>query len=342
MSKGLKELCEEQGLHYVETADLAIRRRRCGKGFSYLNSAGTAIRDKRVKARFRSLAIPPAWTDVCIAEDAAAHIQAIGRDAEGRLQYRYHPDWERSRAAVKERGLVRLGEALPRLRRAVQRALGTRQLTRGTVTAAVVRLIDRAHLRVGHEAYATGNGGRGAATLLKTDVDVRGETVVLDFKGKGGKTIHREFEDSALARLLRKLKQLPGKRLFKAVGQDGELQPVSASDVNRYLAKTSGQRITAKGFRTFKASAVALVFLARQEHDDTEDRRAALVEASDRASRLLLNTRAIARSSYIHPKIIRAFEAGKLTDGLLKGRVHSGLTRIEAALLRFLKRPSAN
>ena len=155
------------------------------------------VRDKALKARIKALAIPPAWADVCIAEDENAHIQAIGRDAEGRLQYRYHPNWEVIRASAKERRLLRFGSALPRLRRAVKAAFAGSEVTRTKVIAAVVRLIDLALLRPGHEEYARAGGGRGATTLLKDDVAVEGDKVVLEFKGKGGKQIQREVEDPA-------------------------------------------------------------------------------------------------------------------------------------------------
>lgn len=340
MAETFETLCEEHGLIYVGTTELHIRRKRCGRGFSYVDKQGATIRDKGSKRRFRSLAIPPAWTDVCIAKNPKAHLQAVGRDAEGRLQYRYHPDWEKSRASAKERRLIKLGRGLPRLRRAVRKALDSQRLTRATVTAAVVRLIDRALLRVGHEKYATEDGGRGAATLLKSDIDLRGETVVLHFEGKGGQIVHREIEDSSLVRILRKLKQLPGRRLFKAPGDDGNLQPVTAPEVNRYLSQTAGERVSAKDFRTFEASAAALTSLVQQVDSGGQASKRALVEASDRASDLLLNTRAIARSSYILPSIVRAYETGRLKGVLLKGRIHSGLTRMETGLLRFLRQRS--
>ena len=154
MPQDPKELCRRYGLTYVETADLRLRRRRCGKGFGYIDGEGRTVRDKALKARIRQLAVPPAWTEVCIAEDERAHIQAVGRDAEGRLQYRYHPDWERARAETKAHRLLRLGSALPQLRGAVRKALSTPDLTRSKVIAAVVRLIDRALLRPGYEEYA--------------------------------------------------------------------------------------------------------------------------------------------------------------------------------------------
>jgi DNA topoisomerase I len=334
--KDPRKLCRRYGLAYVETS--ALRRRRCGKGFTYLDADGRVVRDESVKARIKQLAIPPAWTEVCIAEDGKAHIQAIGRDAEGRLQYRYHPDWEKSRAASKERRLLRLGKSLGRVRAAVNSALRSPGLTRAKVIAAVVRLIDRALLRPGFEEYARNGGGRGAATLLKRDVEVDGDTVRLEFHGKGGKEIKQNVKDALLARAVRKLVKLKGRRLFTAPDGNGGGRPVTAREVNTFLAEVSGMQVSAKDFRTFRASASALAFLAKHNDHDTERlRKKALVEAADQASVALANTRTVARSSYIHPAVIEAYEAGKLEGSLLRGRLRHGLTKVENALMRLLQ-----
>jgi DNA topoisomerase-1 len=171
------------------------------------------------KARIKQLAIPPAWTEVCIAEDERAHIQAVGRDAEGRLQYRYHPDWDKARSETKAQRLRRLGTALPRLRNAVRKSLSGPELTRTKVIAAVVRLIDRALLRPGYEEYAEARGSRGAATLLKSDVSVQGDKVLIEFVGKGGKPVKRELKDKLLAPVVKKLSSLKGRRLFSAADE---------------------------------------------------------------------------------------------------------------------------
>src|SRR5215471_4861533 len=189
MPQDPKKLCRRYGLAYIETTDLRLRRRRCGKGFAYIDSDGRIIRNRTLTARIKQLAIPPAWTEVCIASDGRAHIQAVGRDAEGRLQYRYHPDWDKARSETKAQRLLRLGEALPHLRSAVRKALAGPEFTRTKVIAAVVRLIDRALLRPGYDEYAAAQGSRGAATLLKSDVAVEGDTIVVEFEGKGGKPV---------------------------------------------------------------------------------------------------------------------------------------------------------
>jgi DNA topoisomerase-1 len=341
MAHDPKKLCRRFGLAYVETSALRLRRRRCGAGFGYLDDHGRTVRDKALKARIKRLAIPPAWTEVCIAEDERAHIQAIGRDGEGRLQYRYHPEWDKARATTKERRLKRLGSALPSVRRAVKKALAAPGLTRTKVIAAVVRLIDRALLRPGYQEYARDQGGRGAATLLKSDVAVEDDKVVLAFKGKGGKEIKQELRDPLLARVVRKLYALRGHRLFGLSDGNGDKRPITAREVNEFLAEASGAKVTAKDFRTFRASATALAVLAEHNGHDSETlRKKAIVEAADEASKILVNTRSVARSSYIHPSVIEAYEAGKLETSLLRGRMRKGLSRIESAFMRFLEKAS--
>jgi DNA topoisomerase-1 len=332
-------LCRRHGLTYVESSELRLRRRRCGNGFRYLDPGGRTVRDKAIKVRIKALAIPPAWTDVCIAEDDRAHIQAVGRDAEGRLQYRYHPDWERVRSSDKERRLLRFGSALPRVRRAVKAALAGSSLTRTKVIAAVIRLIDLALLRPGYEQYARDRGGRGAATLLKEDVAVEGDKIVVEFRGKGGKQIKQEVKDRSLSRVMRILLALRGRRLFNAPDGNGTKRPITAREVNSFIAKSAGTEISAKDFRTFRASAAALASLTKRNgHDSKRARTKAIVDAADEASEILANTRTVARSSYIHSSVIEAYKRGKLKESLFRGRLRNGLTKIESALMRFLEK----
>ena len=219
-----------------------------GRGFGYIDCENRTVRDKALKSRIKQLAIPPAWTEVCIAEDQRAHIQAVGRDAQGRLQYRYHPAWEQARSLTKADSLLRLGSALPRLRDVVSKALSTPNLTRQKVVAAVVRLIDRALLRPGHEEYARTSGSRGASTLLKSDVVLEGDKVVLEFEGKSGKSIKREVKDRLLVRVLRQLFRLRGsRRLFRAPDDNGgRVRPITAREVNRFIADASGADISGR------------------------------------------------------------------------------------------------
>ena len=341
MTHDPKKLCRRFGLVYVETSALQLRRQRCGKGFTYRDGLGKTINDRAVKARINQLAIPPAWTEVCIAGDSRAHIQAIGRDAEGRLQYRYHSEWDKARATAKETRLKRLGSALPRLRNAVKKALAAPGLTRTKVVAAIVRLIDRALLRPGYEEYARSEGGRGASTLLKSDVAVNGDKVVLVFKGKGGKEIRRELHDPGCSRAsCRGCRHSRAGACSACSMANGGKQPVTAREVNEFLAEASGSSISAKDFRTFRASATALAVLTEHNGHESETlRKKAVVAAAEEASKILVNTRSVARSSYIHPSVIEAYKAGKLETSLLRGRMRKGLSRIESALMRFLEKP---
>jgi DNA topoisomerase-1 len=335
---GAVGFCRRHGLLYVDVSELRICRSRCGKGFKYLNDDGRCIRDKVIKGRISQLAIPPAWVEVRIAEDHRAHIQAVGRDAEGRLQYRYHPDWDAFRNSTKAERLKRFGAALPRIRRAVRAALAAPGYSRKKIVAAVVRLIDRALLRPGYEEYARKDGGRGAATLLARDVSIEGDRVLLDFEGKGGKEIKQEIRDPLLAPVLRRLRG-NGRRLFSAPDANGRQRPITANEVNAFLAEAGGEPISAKDFRTFKASAVALAKLAVENRGDTQRaRKQALIAAVDEASQMLVNTRSVARSSYIHPSVFKAYEAGRLEAKILSGRMRQGLTRVENAFVRFLEK----
>jgi DNA topoisomerase-1 len=211
MSTSPRKLCHRHGSVYIETSELDLRRRKCGKGFSYIDITNRIVRDKALKARIKTLAIPPAWTEVRIASNERAHIQAIGRDSEGRLQYRYRPEWEIIRDETKRRRLLSFGNSLSRVRSAVRSALSKPGLGPTKVVAAVVRLMDKALLRPGHEPYARKEGGRGAATLNKDDVTVRGDTILLDFAGKGGKEVKLQVKDALLARALRQLRKVRGR-----------------------------------------------------------------------------------------------------------------------------------
>jgi DNA topoisomerase-1 len=310
------------GLIYVSTGALTIRRRRNGGGYTFISRKGRTIRDQITRARLKRLAVPPAYEDVLYAEDPRAHIQAIGRDAAGRLQYRYHPDWEQVRERRKARRLQRLVEALPRIRRAVNKHLGAAEPTREFALSAVIELVACSAIRPGSESYAKQNGTRGAATLHKSNIAVDGATVTLKFRAKGGKAIDKEFRCPRVARALDVLRALPGRRLFQYRGDDG-VRFVTASDVNAFLREIAGVTISLKDFRTLCASAAALEALAHIAPAATErGRRRQVKEAVTAVSEQLANTPTIARRSYVHQTVVAAFERGKLakfSEGL-KGR----------------------
>jgi DNA topoisomerase I len=337
--KSERRLLRRLGLKKIEPKDLVIQRIICGRGFTFRDSGGATVTDLQTRRRIRELVIPPAWREVCIAGEANAHLQAVGRDEAGRLQYLYHPAWEEVRAARKIDRLRRLGLCLPKLRDAIAGHLAdgmNGNVARHTMLAAAATLVDRAGLRAGHEAYADDEGGRGAATLLKRHVTIAGDEVKLAFRGKGGRKIEASVVDRRLARVVAKLKEVPGARLFKERNGRG-VRPLTAEDLNAYLREVSGQDITAKDFRTFQASARALELLcALGAADSARQRRRCIAAVAREVAFLLSNTAAVARSSYIHSTVLDRFEAGRLDPALLRPRWRHGLDGAETALMRML------
>jgi len=311
------------GLRYVSTDELTIRRKRVGTKFTFVSASGRTVRDASTRARLKRLAVPPAYEEVLYAADPRAHIQAIGRDAAGRLQYRYHPEWEQVRERRKARRLRRLVEALPRIRRAVNKHLGSAEPGREFALAAVIELVACSAIRPGSESYVKSNGTRGAATLLKSNVAVSGASIALKFRAKGGKNIEKEIYCARLASAINVLSALPGRRLFQYRGADGALHIVTANDVNAFLREIAGVKISLKDFRTLCASAAALEALAHIEPAASErGRRRQVKQAVTAVSEELANTPAICRKSYVHQTVVAAFEKGKLArfSDMLKGR----------------------
>ena len=267
-------LVKRLGLTYVDTAALTIKRQRHGRGFRYLAPSGKTVRAAEAK-RLASLAVPPAYDDVLYAADPTAHIQATGRDAAGRLQYRYHPGWQHVRETRKARRLARLAEALPTIRRSIGHHLAGKEPTRPFTLSAVIELVARSAIRPGTEQYAKLRGTRGAATLLKSNVTVYGETVNLRFRAKGAKQIDKDIHAPKLAAAIDVLRQLPGRRLFQYRSDAGDLRAVSAQDVNLFLREIAGVEISLKDFRTLLASVSVLEALARAEPATTERARRA-------------------------------------------------------------------
>lgn len=306
-------LARRLGIRRVTTGELTIRRVRCGRGFSYVWGDGKRIRAAAVLRRLASLAVPPAYENVLYAPDSAAHIQAIGRDAAGRLQYRYHPEWEKVREKRKARRLIRLVSRLSQIRRAVARHLGGTEPTREFALAAAIELVAGTAIRAGDEAYARQRGTRGAATLLKSDVSVAGDMVTLSFRAKGGKDVCKELRSPRLCAALDIMHALPGKRLFQYRGADGGLHAVRRQDINAFLRELAGVHISLKDFRTLCASAMVLDALARTTPATSErQRRRQVRQAVQQAAQNLANTPAICRKSYVHETVVAAFEEGVL------------------------------
>lgn len=306
-------LARRLGLRLATSDELGIRRRRCGRGFAYYAAGGERIRDRSVVRRLSALAVPPAYRDVLYAEDPSAHLQAIGRDAAGRLQYRYHPAWEKVREARKAQRLARLVEAMPRIRRSVAQYLGAEEPTRELALAAVIELVARSAIRPGSESYARLSGTRGAATLLKSNVTLSGETITLSFRSKGGKVVQKAFPSARLAAAIAVLRRLPGRRLFQFSDESGAVRAVRARDVNAFLRSVAEAQISLKDFRTLCASASAFDMLARTlPAASARQRRRQVLEAVRAAAAELHNTPAICRKSYVHAAVVNAFENGVL------------------------------
>ncbi|HEY1978456.1 MAG TPA: DNA topoisomerase IB [Xanthobacteraceae bacterium] len=311
-SRSTLKLVRRHGLTYVTTSELTIRRLRHGRGFRYLSPQGSPVCGEEIQ-RLASLAVPPAYENVLYAADPQAHIQAIGRDAAGRLQYRYHPDWERVRETRKARRLAKLAEVLPQIRRSIGQHLSSQAPTRTFTLAAIVELVARTAIRPGTEQYARLRGTRGAATLLKSNVSIYGETVKLRFKAKGGKLIEKEVHAPRLAAAINLLQELPGRRLFQYRSEDGTVRAASAHDVNCFLREIGGVGISLKDFRTLVASVSVLDALTRAEPaTGKRARRKQILDAICAAAAELGNTPAICRKSYVHETVVNAFEDGAL------------------------------
>lgn len=320
-------------LRRVKAEALTITRQRAGRGFTYLDEHGSKVTDAAVLARIRSLAIPPAYRDVRIAPDPRAHLQAIGHDEAGRIQHRYHPDWDKVRERRKLARLHRLIEALPRLRAAVARDLRARTLSREKALACAAAIIDRLHIRVGNETYARENGSHGASTLLKRHLVVTGRCVTLAFRGKGGKEIACSCGDPALARALTRIATLPGRRLLQYRREDGSVGAIRAADINAYIRQASGLRVSSKDLRMLAANAAAAELLLAGEAVATEGgRKRQLADIMRAISEQLVNTPAVVRKSYVHAIVVSSYASGKLKSCYDKARARAGCSRIERAL----------
>jgi DNA topoisomerase-1 len=335
---------EDAGLRYVADAQPGIRRRRAGRGFTYVDPSGARITDRARLAWIRSLAVPPAWTDVWICASRRGHLQATGRDARGRKQYRYHPDWRATRDEAKYERMLAFGQALPTIRRRVEKDLRRRGLSRERVLAAVVRLLEKTLARVGNEEYAQENRSFGLTTLRDRHAKVGSSRIRFRFKGKGGKLRDVELSDERLARIVSRCQDLPGQELFAYLDGDGEVRSVGSSDVNDYLREISGQDFTAKDFRTWAGTVLAAWALREFEKVDSQAQaKRNVVRAVERVAEWLGNTPAVSRKSYVHPGVIDAYldgdvvrEARETADELLTDRLPD-LAPQEAAVLALLR-----
>jgi len=338
----------EAGLRYVSDAEPGISRVKANGGFAYRDRRGERVRDEATLARVRALAIPPAYTDVWICPRPDCHLQATGRDARGRKQYRYHPRWEEVRGDGKFDRVVAFGEALPRLRRRLTRDLALPGFPQPKVQAIVVALMAATLVRIGNAEYARDNKSFGLTTLRNRHVAfVRGGRVRLQFRGKGGLEHDIALDDARLARLIRRCQQLPGQALFQYRDDDGNVQPVDSGEVNDYLRDAMGEGFTAKDFRTWGGTLAAFQHLATvplpgaDEGDAdaaTPPSERALVAAQNaviaEVARILGNTPAVCRKAYIDPAVFAGWRDGRLQAAAQDAR---GVRQWEQAALRFLK-----
>jgi len=328
------------GLEHITDVGLGIRRRRAGKAFIYLTPRGRLLRDARELKRIRRLVIPPAWTDVWICPSARGHIQATGRDARGRKQYRYHPRWRELRDGTKFSRMVGFARALPRVRARVARDLVLPDLPRAKVVATVVRLLERTCIRVGNEEYVRQNASFGLTTLRDRHVRIDRSTLHFRFRGKSGKEQEVVLSDARLARIVERCRRLPGRELFKYVDGNGARQSIGSADVNAYLRAVTGEDFTAKDFRTWSGTVLAALALdAFDPYESVRQAKKNIVRAIEQTAEQLGNTPAVCRKSYVHPAVIEAYLDG-LTLQTIRDRpvdrLH-GLRAEESAVLALLE-----
>ncbi len=334
------------GLRYITDAAPGIRRERVGNEFRYIDQHGRPIQDPAHLQRIKKLAIPPAWTDVWIAPTARGHIQATGRDAKGRKQYRYHPRWRQVRDETKYGRMVAFGNALPLIRRQVNADLARHGLSYEKVLAAVVALLDTTHIRIGNEEYARQNASYGLTTLRNEHVDVVGSQIKFQFRGKSGKDHSIAVRNRRLARILQRCQDLPGHELFQYPDDEGQLHSISSDDVNEYLRMITGQPFTAKDFRTWAGTVIAAQSLQTSGAFETQTQaKANIAHAVAQAAEHLGNTTTICRKCYVHPSIVDAYLDGSLLQGPAlpppprapEEDVATGLRPEEASVLTILQ-----
>ena len=335
------EVANAAGLVYVRDTDPGIRRRRRNDGFDYIAPDGSALTNREALARIQALAVPPAYEDVWICRNPRGHLQATGRDARGRKQYRYHAEWRRVRDGAKFERMIEFGEALPRLRRCMQRDLVLSGLPRDKVLAVVVGLLDVTRIRIGNAAYARDNASYGLTTLRNRHARfVHDGRLVLEFRGKGGAAQEVPVDNRRLVRLVRRCQQLPGQQLFQYVDDEGVRHPITSDQVNEYLRDTMGADFTAKDFRTWGASLRAIALLARTPLPESRAERpckACITAAIKTVAAELANTPAVCRKSYINPVVFDAWRRGALHQSVPSSATN-GPRKMEQWALHFLRR----
>lgn len=340
VSAAVVEAAEGAGLCYVSDTLPGISRRRKGDEFEYFDAGGKRVSDEETLARIRSLAIPPAYEDVWICPDPNGHLQATGKDARGRKQYRYHPRFRETRDEAKFHRMIDFGKRLPSIREQIDRDLALKGLPREKVLAAIVHLLEKSLIRVGNEEYAKENKSFGLTTLRNRHVQVEGSEIQFRFVGKS-KVKHRvQLHDRRLARIVKRLQELPGQELFQYVDDDGATKSVTSGDVNDYLKSISRGSFTAKDFRTWAATVLCLANLAAEEAPATKkDAKSKVTGVLKEVSSRLGNTPAVCRKAYVHPAVLDSFLHGEL-QRILKRQADAETTLEDAeqAVIRLIRR----
>ena len=340
MPAGLKDpsaSARRAGLVYTSDDKPGIKRVGKAPSFRYLTVRGRPV-PKRDLARIRSLVIPPAWKDVWISPNPRGHLQATGRDARGRKQYRYHPKWREVRDGTKYGRLVDFAHALPKIRRRAESDLRRAGLPRPKVLAAVVRLLEKTFIRVGNDEYARSNRSYGLTTMRDRHVKVAGSKVQFFFRGKSGVAHELELDDRRLAKIVKQCRDLPGQELFQYRDEQGRVVDIGSSDVNAYLQEICGEEFTSKDFRTWAGTVLAATLLREAGRADSERRaKQTIVQAIEAVAKQLGNTRAVCRKCYVHPAVIDAYMDGTISKAARRVRRAVGkLTESEAAVLGLL------
>src|SRR5215471_5979278 len=339
ITEDLVAAAEEAGLRYVSDERSGYTRKAKGKHFEYFDTEGKPIRDEQRLLRIKSLAIPPAWTDVWICPSPNGHIQATGRDARRRKQYRYHERWRDVRDENKFDRLAQFAKALPNIRRRVAQDLKLTELPRQKVIATIVRLLERTFIRIGNEEYARENKSFGLTTFKNRHVKVKGAQVLFRFRGKSGRQHEVDVTDGRVAKVIAKCQDLPGQDLFQYLDEDRQVRDVSSQDVNEYVRQIAGEDFTAKDFRTWGGTVLAAIALSKQEEFQTKKQAKSNIKTAICAVAALLgNTPAVCRKCYVHPVIVEAYMNRTRIAGLngTKTLAPPNLRRAERSVLKFL------
>ncbi len=339
MTDSVKQALKDYNLRYTEEDDLCFKRRRRGKGFQYLDEKNKTITDEKLKERFKSLVIPPAWNNVLICSDKKGHVQATGWDKKGRKQYIYHEKWEEFRSDTKFNRLIEFGEALPEIRKHVNKDLRKKSLLRNKVLAVIIRLLEETLIRVGNEIYAEQNKSYGLTTLKDKHILIKGITIYFHFNGKSGKPFELDLKDRTLAGIVSSCQELPGQHLFQYIDEEGNPRRVESADVNEYLNSIVEKDFTAKDFRTWGATVTAAENFSKVHpaQNDKENKKL-ISDVVKQTAEELNNTPAVCREYYIHPYIIDAWLDGYLAKAMSAAyKTGSGSDRTEQAVLENIK-----